>query len=265
MKNLLATTALVTALLATPAMAETYVLDANGNFYDRDAVTYAHSNDRLIVLSSDTDADLTTYGERTTVVRDGTIDDYDVSIYVGDNNDDGIINYKDYQNRFGEDTVIIEQYSSMDGSTTVATTTTTKEFVPQNEGSSIDTRDPYGETDEFAANAPVEMGDNFVEQNEGSSIETRDPYGETDEYAANAPVEMGDDFVKQNEGSSIETRDPYGETGEYAANQPVAQGESYEMKQETAAYGEVSMDDDNTVIVEDSELSLWERFKANFQ
>lgn len=258
MKNLFATTALVTALIATPAMAEKYVLDANGNYYDRELVTYAHGpagSERLVVLTSDTDADLTSYSDRTTVVRldgmteadlrtnvgdlnrDGQINDYDVSIYVGDNNNDGVINYKDYQNRFGDDTIIVEQYSSLDGSTTIATTEIKKDFVPQNEGSSIETRDPYGESGQFAASEPVEMGDDFVQQNEGSSIETRDPYGEQGEMAANQPVEMGDDFVPQNEGSSIETRDPYGE---------VALEENY--RTET-----------------DSELSLWERFKANFQ
>jgi hypothetical protein len=258
MKKLLATTALVTALIATPAMAEKYVLDANGNFYDRELVTYAHGpagSERLVVLTSDSSADMAAYSDRTTVLRldgmtetelrsnigdlnrDGQINDYDVSIYVGDNNNDGVINYEDYQNRFGEDAIIVEQYSNLDGSTTIATTRVQQDFVPQNEGSSIETRDPYGETDEFAANEPVEIADDFVQQNEGSSIETRDPYGESDEFAANQPVEMADDFVPQNEGSSIETRDPYGET---------ALEESY-------------------TVETDSELSLWERFKSNFQ
>lgn len=165
MKNLLATTAIVTALIATPALADKYVLDANGDFYDREMVNYAHGvagQERLIVLGSDTQ--LGTYGENTTVIRlsemsendfrseigdlnrDGVINDYDVSIYVGDENNDGVINYRDYQDRFGEDTVVIEQYSSLDGSTTVATTTYEEDFVPQNEGSSMETRtlDTYG-------------------------------------------------------------------------------------------------------------------------
>ena len=102
MKKLLATTAIVTALIATPALADKYVLDANGNFYDREMVNYAHGpvdDQRLVILGSDTD--LGTYSESTTVIRlsemseddfrteigdlnrDGVINDYDVSIYVG--------------------------------------------------------------------------------------------------------------------------------------------------------------------------------------
>lgn len=225
MKKLLATTAIVTALIATPALADKYVLDANGDFYDREMVHYAHGpidNQRLVILGSDTQ--LSTYGDSTTVIRlsemseddfrteigdlnrDGVINDYDVSIYVGDDNGDGVINYKDYQSRFGEDTVIIEQYSSLDGSTTVATTTIEEDFVPQNEGSTAETRDPYGETGEVAAHQPIEMGDDFVPQNEGSSMETRD----------------------------LDT------------------------------YGSVEMDSEAGYTT-DSELSLWDRFKANFK
>jgi len=228
MKNLLATTALVTALIATPAAAEKYVLDANGDFYDREMVHYAHGpvgDERLVVLTSDNTIDLDTYGDTTTIVRlndmteddirsdigdlnrDGVIDEYDVSIYVGDNNNDGVIDHEDYENRFGEDMVIIEQSSNLDGSTTIATTQIKKDFVPQNEGSSMETRTPYGDNESFAANEPV--------------------------------IEYGDEFVQQNEGSSIETRTP-------------------------EVYGSVDVEDDYNM-QSNSELSLWERFKANFE